>query len=114
VLHPEKYFAGVSRPIRSFRVSRARVQGAGRGSLGELEHGILLEQYTTKERAAELAPHWKGSSFELQENRKAARVVLLYSVEWDTEDAARQFRLVPRDPRQEVEVAAISRRSPTW
>ena len=61
------------------------------GSLGELEHGILLEQYAGKERAAEIAPHWRGCNFELRENKKAGRVVLLYAVEWDSEEAARQY-----------------------
>ena len=59
--------------------------------LGELEHGVLLEQYVGKPRAAEIAPHWRGSAFELRENKKAGHVVLLYSVEWDSEDAARQY-----------------------
>ena len=61
------------------------------GSLGEIEHAILLEQYGGKDLAAEVAPHWRGSSFELLENRKAARVVLLYAAEWDSEDAARRY-----------------------
>ena len=61
------------------------------GSLGELEHGILLEQFVSKARAAELAPHWRGSNFELEENKKEGRVVLLYAAEWDSEAAARQY-----------------------
>ena len=61
------------------------------GTMGELEHQILLEQYAGKEPANDLAPHWRGSNFELRENKKAARVVLLYAVEWDSEDAARRY-----------------------
>src|SRR5262249_53629286 len=61
------------------------------GSLGELEHGILLEQFTGKEHAAEIVPHWRGSNFELMENKKAGRVVLLYSSEWDSEESARRY-----------------------
>jgi hypothetical protein len=56
-----------------------------------LEHGILLEQYGSKETAAEIAPHWRGSTFALMENKKANRVVLLYASEWDTEAAARKY-----------------------
>ena len=92
ILHPEKYFAGVKPTEPDVPDFRLRgYKGLVGGSLGELEHGILLEQYTTKERAAELTPHWKGASFELVENRKESRVVLLYAVEWDSEDAARQY-----------------------
>ena len=61
------------------------------GSLGELEHTIMLEQYSGKERAAEIAPHWRGCAFELLENKKDGRIVLLYAAEWDSEDAARQY-----------------------
>lgn len=92
ILHPEKYFEGVIPTEPAVPRPELRgYKGLVGGTLGELEHGILLEQYAGKERAAALAPHWRGSSFELQENRKAARVVLLYAVEWDTEDAARQY-----------------------
>jgi hypothetical protein len=92
VLHPEKYFAGVTPSDPPLPEPKLRgYKGLVGGALGELEHGILLEQYASKERSAELAPHWKGSSFELLENRKAGRVVLLYAVEWDSEDAARQY-----------------------
>jgi len=51
----------------------------------------MLEQYSGKPAAAEISPHWRGCTFELLENKKAGRVVLLYAVEWDTEDAARQY-----------------------
>jgi hypothetical protein len=59
--------------------------------MGELEQAILLEQFSGKELALELAPKWRGSSFELREDKKAKRVVLLYSVEWESEDAARRY-----------------------
>jgi hypothetical protein len=92
VLHPEKYFDMVKPSEPELPEFKARgFKGLVGGTLGELEHGILLEQYVSKERAAALATHWRGSSFELQENRKAARVVLLYAVEWDTADAAREY-----------------------
>jgi hypothetical protein len=61
------------------------------GTLGELEHRILLQQYVDTASADEMAPHWRGCNFELLENKKAARVVLLYAVEWDDEDSARRY-----------------------
>jgi len=61
------------------------------GTMGELEHQILLEQYAGKQRAREIAPHWRGCTFELRENKKAGRVVLLYAAQWDSEDTARQY-----------------------
>lgn len=93
ILHPEKYFDAVkpSDPELPDAHLPRGYKGLVGGSLGELEHGILLEQFLSKERAGQLAPHWRGSSFELQENKKAKRVVLLYASEWDSEDAAGQY-----------------------
>jgi IrrE N-terminal-like domain len=61
------------------------------GTLGELEHSILLTQYLDAAAADEIAPHWRGCNFELVENKKAGRVALLYAVEWDSEDMARRY-----------------------
>jgi hypothetical protein len=61
------------------------------GSLGELEHGIMLRQYAGQKTADKLAPHWRGCNFELRENKKAGRAVLLYVVEWDSADAAQDY-----------------------
>jgi hypothetical protein len=93
ILHPEKYFGGVkpTRPdLPQAHLGKGYKSLVG-GSLGELEHAIMLEQYSGKERAAAIAPHWRGCAFDLEENKKAGRIVLLYAVEWDTEDAARQY-----------------------
>ncbi|MGB7758543.1 MAG: hypothetical protein WBL61_01870 [Bryobacteraceae bacterium] len=99
ILHPEKYFAKVkpTDPALPDPHLPRGYKGLVSGSLGELEHGILLEQYAGKPQAQEIAPHWRGCRFELRENKKAARVVLLYAVEWDDEaSAARYFALYRR------------------
>jgi hypothetical protein len=93
ILHPDKYFGGVKPtepelPDPHLPKSYKSLVG---GTLGELEHAVMLEQFSGKERSAELAPHWRGSTFHLVEDRKAGRVVLLYVAEWDSEDAARQY-----------------------
>jgi hypothetical protein len=93
ILHPEKYFSGVkptepALPQPNLPKGYKSLVG---GSLGELEHTVMLEQYSGKALAAELAPHWRGCAFNLLENKKEGRLVLLYAVEWDNEDAARQY-----------------------
>lgn len=93
ILHPDKYFNAVkpTEPeLPQPKLGKGYKSLVG-GTLGELEHVIMLEQYSSKEVADALAPHWRGCTFELMENKKASRVVLLYAVEWDTEDAARQY-----------------------
>ena len=96
ILHPAKYFADV-KPVEPELPDPHLPRGYQelvRGTLGELEHSILLEQYAGKEEAREIAPHWRGCGFALRENRKAGRVVLLYAVAWDDESsAARYFTL---------------------
>jgi hypothetical protein len=93
ILHPQKYLDGVkpTQPdLPEIRLPHGYKDLVG-GTLGELEHTILLEQYAGKQSAAEIAPHWRGCTFLLRENRKAGRVVLLYAVEWDSEDAASRY-----------------------
>jgi hypothetical protein len=93
ILHPEKYFANQkpSQPELPDPKLPRGYKGLVGGSLGELEHGILLQQSAGKGKAEQLAPHWKGCTFELQENKKEKRVVLLYAVEWDSEESAREY-----------------------
>jgi hypothetical protein len=93
IMHPEKYFAGVqpTQPaVPEPHLGKAYRSLVG-GTMGELDHSVLLEQFASKQFAGEIAPHWRGSTFELRENRKEARDVLLYAVEWDNEAAARQY-----------------------
>ena len=93
ILHPEKYFERVqpTQPALPIVHLPHGYKGLVGGELGELEQSILLEQYAGKARSAEVAPHWRGCAFELHENKKAGRVVLLYATEWDSEESASQY-----------------------
>jgi len=116
ILHPDKYFARVMPSVpeppdpRLPRGYRTLV----RGELGELEHAILIEQYASKAQAREIAPHWRGCRFELIENKKLARVVLAYAVEWDDEaSAASYFTLYRQVLRGKWKGMAVDKDSPT-
>jgi hypothetical protein len=93
ILHPEDYFSSVQ-PAQP-ALPRPRLPGGYKalvgGTMGEADHAILIEQFAGKEAAAEIAPHWRGSTFEVRENKKAGRAVLLYAVEWDSEESARRY-----------------------
>jgi hypothetical protein len=93
ILHPDKYFEGVkpTQPALPDPKLGKGYKGLVGGSLGELDHQVMIEQYSGKERAGEIGPHWRGCTFQLMENKKAKRVVLLYAVEWDSEVAARDY-----------------------
>ena len=99
ILHPQLYFDGLKPgdpDLPEPHLPRGYKPLVG-GSLGELDTSVLLEQYLGKERAAEIAPHWRGSAFELRENKKAGRVVLLYAAEWDSEESARLYLTAYRE-----------------
>jgi hypothetical protein len=98
ILHPEMYFAKVepANPELPRPHLPARFKGLVGGSLGELEHTILIEQFAGKDTARELGPHWRGCNFELREDRKTRRTVLLYAVEWDTPENAQRYFAVYR------------------
>ena len=107
ILHPEKYFAGVkpTEPALPDRMLRG-YKGLVGGTMGELEHGILLEQYVGKERPAELAPHWKGSHVRAAgEQEGGAGGAAVRGGVGQRGRGAAILHGVPRDPREEMEVA---------
>jgi hypothetical protein len=93
ILHPAEYPSGAepsSPALPEARLPKGYKRLTG-GVLGELEHSILLEQFIGRETADRIAPHWKGCRFDLTENKKEARAVLRYAVEFDTAAAAREY-----------------------
>jgi hypothetical protein len=93
IMHPEKYFSRVdstSPELPDPRLPSSYKSLVG-GTLGELDHAVLLEQFAGKQRSDEIAPHWRGSNFELRERKKDASLVLLYAVDWDSEEIAREY-----------------------
>lgn len=93
ILHPERYFAGraPARPPLPELPSKRGYRKLADGSVGELDHGILLEQYAGREVAERVAPLWRGGRYALLENRSQKRAVLAYASEWASEEAAREF-----------------------
>jgi hypothetical protein len=94
ILHPEKYFAG-DKPVRPDLPKPPAFlhgyKGLIGGSFGELDHQVLIEQYAGKPAATEIAPHWRGGQYEIIENRKLNRDVLLYASQWEDAEWARKF-----------------------
>jgi hypothetical protein len=93
VLHPEKYFSDEkpATPALPVPPTRRGYKGLIGGTFGELDHQILLEQFAGKQAAGEIAPHWRGGQYELIENRKLGRVILLYASQWDDAESARKY-----------------------
>jgi hypothetical protein len=93
ILHPEKYFTGAvpTHPTLPRLSSRKGYKKLAVGTMGELDHALLIEQFLDPKRAGEIAPHWKGGAYALEEKKSEQRVVLEYSVEWEDADWARQY-----------------------
>jgi hypothetical protein len=93
ILHPEKYFAGVkpTEPAPARLASQGDFRVLMGGSIGELDHSILLRQYAGPQAAEEVAPLWKGGAYRLLEHKKDRHTVLAYSSEWQDPTVARRF-----------------------
>ena len=93
ILHPYWYFSGMKpdTPDLPKPTSTHGYKGLIAGTFGELDHRVLLEQFDGKGAADEIAPHWRGGQYELMENKKLGRVILLYASKWEDEESAGRF-----------------------
>jgi hypothetical protein len=92
ILHPEKYLnreIPTAPSLPEFKQKQFKRIIAG--TLGELDHAILLTQYVSQGVAMELSPHWRGGRYELFENRGRTHAVLAYAVDWDNAESAAQY-----------------------
>lgn len=90
ILHPELYFSG-KQPVHVTLPNLKKMHRLVGGELGELEHSILLRQFTTDVEARAVSPHWRGARYQLWEDKRTERVALVYRSAWDTDEAASQF-----------------------
>ena len=96
ILHPETYFSGLE-PVHPALPRLPDAHGYKRiaeGTIGELDHSVILKQFASAGESKKLSPHWRGGLYALLEHRSPERVVLLYAVAWDDAvSAARYFGL---------------------
>jgi len=93
ILHPDRYFHPMmpaTPDLPEPKLPRGYKSLVG-GTMGELDHELLLEQFLNKAASEEIGPHWSGATFELRENKKEGRIVLLYAVQWDSPEVARRY-----------------------
>ncbi|HEY3841449.1 MAG TPA: hypothetical protein VGL72_32990 [Bryobacteraceae bacterium] len=97
VLHPDKYFSHTAPILPKLPKDPKGVKRFAEGEMGELDHSVLLRQYTTIDDAQDVAPKLTGSQYRLLESRKSKRVELVYASAWtDPETAQRYFHLYRR------------------
>jgi hypothetical protein len=94
VIHPDTYFAHrrpTDPPLPELPAALKRWKELSSGTMGELDHSLLLRQYAGKETAADLSPKWSGGRYRVVEQSKAGPAALQYVSEWETEEAAADF-----------------------
>jgi hypothetical protein len=92
IMHPAQYFARVPPTRPTLPVfSRRGYKRLALGTMGELDHAILLEQFGSEKEAQRIAPHWRGGVYALDEKKPERRVVLEYAVDWEDAEWAREF-----------------------
>lgn len=101
VLHPEEYFAHNAPTDPELPKDPKGAKRFAEGVLGELDHSVMLRQYTTREDAEDVAPKLSGSQYRLLEGKhlenQARPILLEYVSEWkDAETAQRFFHLYRR------------------
>jgi hypothetical protein len=99
ILHPDLYFNN-TRPVSPALPEFAKQNGdrvLNEGSVGELDHSILLRHYISREDADRITPQLRGGSYKVLESKDGKRFVLLYTSEWkDSSVASEYFRLYQR------------------
>lgn len=98
ILHSQSYFSG-QRPVNPQSPPLAATLGKevkrfrllAEGSVGELDHSILLRQFIGDREGRAAASHWKGGSFRLLEHKQHKYPVLSYISEWDSAESAKTY-----------------------
>jgi len=93
VIHPDRYFAHIaaaSPDLPATNQTRRKRQITS-GDLGEFDHEVLLEQYLGAAKAKELAPHLRGSDFDIAPAGKRHLPVLEFVSAWDSRSDAAAF-----------------------
>jgi hypothetical protein len=93
IIHPDRYFDHIvaSKPaIPAWKLSGSSKQVA-EGDMGEFDYTVLITMFSGKEKAADLAPHLRGSQYRILEIGREKRPVLEYIAEWDTPEHAKEY-----------------------
>jgi hypothetical protein len=91
VIHPERYFNDVTFKDPNLPKPLRHARPFVTGTVGELDHRILLTQFAGEQAAETLAPKLKGSAYRIDESKPDHRMMLVYASEWDSEDSAARY-----------------------
>lgn len=93
ILHPDlylEYLEGRQPPQLALPPGKYPDPVLTDGTLGELDHQILLRQFKVDDWAA-IAAGWSACRYRVLENKSRTRTTLLYVSQWRDEDSAERF-----------------------
>jgi hypothetical protein len=91
VIHPDRYFNDVTFKDPNLPKPIPHAKSFVTGTMGELDHRILLTQFVDADTAETLGPKLKGSAYRIDETKSDHRMMLIYASEWDSADSAAQY-----------------------
>jgi hypothetical protein len=98
IIHPKAY-ADDEKPddVDPPALDKKKYRILTEGSVGELDHSMLLRQFVPDKEGRAAASHWRGGSFRLYEEKHDKHPVLTYKSDWASPEAAREvFTLYQR------------------
>lgn len=90
ILHPELYLEGRQPPTLALPLGKYPDPVLTDGTLGELDHQILLRQFKVEDWAA-IAAGWSACRYRVLEDKRRTRTSLLYVSQWRDDQAAQRF-----------------------
>ena len=91
ILHPDLYFSHLKPVDVDLPDPPKHSKVIFSSGLGELDHRVLLEQYTSRKEAASMSGEWRGGGFALFALKNGNRKLLEYASEWSSDHAAQRF-----------------------
>lgn len=91
ILHPDRYLSGFITSTPELPKRASGTSSLVNGTVGELDHRILLRQYIDQATSESLAPQLKGGSFRIEEAKQGHRLTLTYLSEWQSTEAASRY-----------------------
>jgi hypothetical protein len=91
IIHPDRYFAKKTPANPELPKPEKDSRAFVTGTLGELEVGILLEQYLGTDEARDLSPKLGGANYRVDETKRSHNMTLVCAIEWSEDAAAERF-----------------------
>lgn len=116
ILHPKTYIEDEkpSDPEPPALENLKQFRVINDGSVGELDHSMLLRQFVGEKEGRAAASGWRGGAFRLYENKHEKYPVLTYASDWSSPEAAKTFfTLYQRVMKGKWKAMKVTERSPT-